>query len=200
MREYSGFLYIRCRRITASFLLEKLFSGTAKLIGSFIMSSHCGSAGVHSSQVISRWKKNMLSASSWDWWSSFPFSLSYLIFLNTTSSSLRCEPWELTAILLHHRRDILETGDCGLLDECQTRLAIHCSWRCSTMQRHTPNWSYPLVLTLDELPTNANAQKLDPISDLVHLDQIKVGFYQCPMALAFATFWRMFICFPSSFS
>ncbi len=70
-----------------------------------------------------------------------PLSLfSYLIFLNTTSSSLRCEPWELTAILLHHRRNISETGDCGLLDEYQIRLAIHCSsWRCSTIPRHTPS-------------------------------------------------------------
>ncbi len=115
---------------------------------------------------------------------SISLSLSYLIFLNTTSSSLRCEPWELTAILLHHRRNISETGDCGLLDEYQIRLAIHCSsWRCSTIPRHTPKWSYSLVLTLDELPTNASAEKSDAISNLVSSDQIKVCFYQCPMAL-----------------
>lgn len=101
----------------------------------------------------------------------FPFlSLSHLIFLNTTSSSPRCEPWELTAILLRHRRDISETGDCGLLDECQIRLAIRCSsWRCSAMQQHTPNWSYPLVLTLDELPTNANAKKEEKIQPHLRL-------------------------------
>ncbi len=108
---------------------------------------------------------------------SLSLSLSYLIFLNTTSSSLRCEPWELTAILLHHRRNISETGDCGLLDEYQIRLAIHCSsWRCSTIPRHTPKWSYSLVLTLDELPTNASAEKSDAISNLVRSDQIKVCF------------------------